>query len=99
MRREAEHVAAAAGMRVISASEALTIPGETVHDVGGARMGSDRRTSVLDADNRCWDCPNVFVTDGAAFPSAGWQNPTLTIMALSARAGRSAARMLSTGEI
>jgi len=61
-------------------------------------MGADPRTSVVDADNRCWDCPNVLVTDGSCFPSGGWQNPTLTIMAISVRAARKAAALLREGQ-
>ncbi len=61
-------------------------PGAYVHEVGGARMGSDPGTSVVDARNRCWRMPNVLITDGACWPTSGWQNPALTIMALSARA-------------
>ena len=97
MRRAVAQVAAVAGLRIANASRRLTAPGANVHDLGTARMGSRPDTSVLDADNRCWDCPNVFVTDGACFPAAGWQNPSLTIMAISARAGRRAAALLREG--
>jgi len=61
-------------------------PGAYVHELGGARMGSDPRSSVLSPFNQCWDAKNLFVVDGSAFPTAGWQNPTLTMMALSVRA-------------
>ena len=64
----------------------LSTPGMFVHEVGGARMGSDRRSSVVDPNCRVWDAPNVFVTDGACWPTSGWQNPTLTEMAITARA-------------
>ncbi|MEJ3744810.1 GMC family oxidoreductase [Actinomycetes bacterium KLBMP 9797] len=97
MRRAITRAAAAAGLRLTAVAEALTVPGLNVHDLGTARMGTDPATSVLDPDNRCWDCPNVFVTDGACFPGGGWQNPTLTIMALAARAGRHAATLLRQG--
>ncbi|MFM7403694.1 MAG: GMC family oxidoreductase [Erythrobacter sp.] len=53
-------------------------------------MGSDPSTSVLDPHNQTWDVPGLYVIDGAAFPSEGNQNPTLTIMALAARACRHA---------
>jgi len=49
-------------------------------------MGADPDSSVLDPFNQCWDAKGLYVTDGAAFPSQGAQNPTLTIMALTARA-------------
>ncbi|MEJ0094642.1 MAG: GMC family oxidoreductase [Methylocella sp.] len=62
------------------------IPGSSVHEVGGAPMGDDPDKSVLNRFNQCWDAENVFVTDGASFVTCGAQNPTLTIMALTARA-------------
>jgi choline dehydrogenase-like flavoprotein len=62
------------------------IPGSSIHEVGGARMGDDPKTSVLNRFNQCWDSPNVFVTDGACFVTSGSQNTTLTIMALTVRA-------------
>lgn len=66
-------------------------PGLATHELGGARMGRDAGSSVLDSFCRCWDAPNVFVTDGACFVSSGYQNPTLTIMALTVRAAEQAA--------
>ena len=60
-------------------------PGTAIHETGGARMGSDRKRSVLNKYNQCWDCENVFVTDGACFPYAPFPSPTLTIMALAVR--------------
>ena len=62
------------------------IPGSSIHECGTARMGSDPSRSVLNPFNECWDAKGLFVTDGAAFPSLGIQNPTLTILALTARA-------------
>ena len=72
-------------------------PGAFVHEVGGARMGSDPRESVVDARNRLWGMPNVLVTDGACWPTCGWQSPTLTMMALTARACRLAVADLRRG--
>jgi choline dehydrogenase-like flavoprotein len=77
---------AAAGYQVVSISPRPGPPGSAHHEMGTARMGGDRRTSVLNRFNQCWDVPNLFVTDGAAFPSSGFQNPTLTMLALTARA-------------
>jgi choline dehydrogenase-like flavoprotein len=54
--------------------------------MGTARMGRDPKTSVLNAFNQCHDAPNVFVTDGACMTSSACQNPSLTYMALTARA-------------
>jgi choline dehydrogenase-like flavoprotein len=60
--------------------------GQGIHEMGTARMGRDPKTSVLNAQNQVWDAPNVFVTDGAAMVSSACQNPSLTYMALTARA-------------
>ena len=57
-----------------------------IHEMGTARMGRDPKTSVLNGNNQLHDVPNVYVTDGAAMTSAGNQNPSLTYMALTARA-------------
>ncbi|MBS1787306.1 MAG: GMC family oxidoreductase [Acidobacteria bacterium] len=61
-------------------------PGFCIHEVGTARMGSDSKTSILNKWNQTWDAKNVFVTDGACYASIGCQNPTLTMMAITARA-------------
>jgi choline dehydrogenase-like flavoprotein len=66
--------------------------GAAIHECGGARMGSDPATSVLNEWNRSWDVPNLFVTDGSCFTSNGIVGPTLTIMALTARACEHIAR-------
>jgi choline dehydrogenase-like flavoprotein len=60
--------------------------GSAIHECGGARMGSDPSTSVLNAHNQSWDIPNLFVTDSSCFVSNGACGPTLTTMALTARA-------------
>jgi len=67
-------------------SAELQTPGLAAHEVGTARMGSGPDTSVLNSWNQCWEIPNLLVTDGACFPSIGFQHPTLTMMALTARA-------------
>ena len=82
LRDLADHV----GARLSNIDETAAVPGTAAHECGGARMGSDPGSSVLDPYNQCWDTPGLYVTDGAAFPSQGAQNPTLTIMALTARA-------------
>lgn len=61
-------------------------PGLFVHELGGARMGRSPDDSVVDPTGALWDVPNLYVTDGACWPSSGWQNPTLTQMAITARA-------------
>ena len=57
-------------------------PGAFTHECGGARMGLSASSSVVDARGRVWECPNVFVVDGAAWPTCGSQNPSLTMMAV-----------------
>jgi choline dehydrogenase-like flavoprotein len=67
-------------------------PGSAYHECGTARMGTDPSSSVLDPHNECWDARGLYVTDAACFPSQGYQNPTLTILALTARACQHALR-------
>ncbi len=69
-------------------------PGIGIHEMGTARMGKDPKTSVLNANNQIHAVPNVYVTDGACMTSAGCQNPSLTYMALTARAANHAAKQL-----
>jgi choline dehydrogenase-like flavoprotein len=76
----------AAGFRTLYTSSTPAPPGFCIHEVGTARMGADPKTSVLNKWNQSWDVKNVFVTDGACFVSQGCQNPTLTMMAITARA-------------
>lgn len=64
----------------------LTVPGLFVHEVGGARMGLDPKSSVTNSYGQVWEAKNVFVTDGACWVSSGWQNPTHTEMAITMRA-------------
>jgi len=72
-------------------------PGLEVHDVGGVRMGEDPKDSLLNKYNQLHHCKNVFVTDGACMSSVGNQNPSLTFMALTARAVDYAADQLKNG--
>lgn len=74
-------------------------PGMGIHEMGTARMGTDPRTSVLGKYNQAHDVPNLFITDGAAMASSGCQNPSLTYMALSARAADAAANMIKEGAL
>ena len=76
----------AAGARNIEPFAHLDrVPGYGIHEVGVARMGANRRSSVLNEFQQTHDVANLFVMDGAGFPSGGCQNPTLTIMALAVR--------------
>ena len=67
-------------------------PGYYIHELGGARMGATPTEGVVDRWNRCWQASNVLVTDGSCWPSAGWQSPTLTEMAITWRACEAASR-------
>lgn len=79
-------MADAAGFTTLSTNSTPAPPGFCIHEVGTARMGADAKTSVLNKWNQTWDVSNVFVTDGSCFTSIGCQNPTLTMMAITARA-------------
>ena len=73
--------------------------GLAIHEMGTARMGRDKQTSVLNAHNQAHDIPNLFVTDGACMTSTAVQNPSITYMALTARAVDYAVRSFNNGEI
>ena len=75
-----------AGFVNIKAEDTKSPPGADIHEMGGVRMGHDPKTSLLNNWNQLHHCKNVFVTDGACMTSTGTQNPTLTFMALTARA-------------
>ena len=77
---------AAAGAHEIEPFMDDNPPGLVIHEMGTARMGRDPKTSVLNGNNQCWDVKNVFVTDGACMTSTACQNPSITYMALTARA-------------
>lgn len=84
---------------LVYTADGALVPGSAIHETGGAAMGADPATSVLNRHNQCWDAPNVFVTDSASFPTAPFQNPGLTIMALSARAGHFIADEMEQGRL
>lgn len=75
-----------AGFKNIRATDTHANPGSDIHEMGGVRMGRDPKTSLLNNWNQLHHCKNVFVTDGACMTSTGTQNPSLTYMALTARA-------------
>ena len=81
-----QEIMKAAGAEVASMGTRMSAPGRIIHELGTARMGSDRKTSVLNKFNQSWDVKNLFVIDGAAFVTSANQNPTLTILALTMRA-------------
>ncbi|MGA2250752.1 GMC oxidoreductase [Terracidiphilus sp.] len=82
----ASQVAEAAGFEVLRKNVVPNPPGYSIHEVGTCRMGDDPKKSVLNKWNQSHDHKNLFVVDGAGFASAGWQNPTMTILSLSMRA-------------
>ena len=86
MKNDMAEMLEAAGVKNVHTYESDYAPGMGIHEMGTARMGRDPKTSVLNGHNQVWDAPNVFVTDGACMTSAGCQNPSLTYMALTARA-------------
>lgn len=89
----------AAGVKNVEGRDAGYAPGMGIHEMGTARMGRDPATSVLNAHNQVWDALNVFVTDGACMTSASCVNPSLTYMALTARAAQFAVDELKRGNL
>lgn len=87
------------GCKNISPNDSKQAPGLDIHEVGGVRMGKDPKTSLLNKWNQMHSCLNVFVTDGACMTSTGTQNPSLTFMALTARAVNHAVDELKKGNI
>jgi choline dehydrogenase-like flavoprotein len=83
---EAMAMLKAAGAESIRLYDQRSVPGASIHETGGARMGNDPKTSVLNRYNQSHDVENLFVTDGSCFVSNGCQNPTLTMMAITVRA-------------
>lgn len=86
MMADAKEMLEVAGLKDVHTYDNGYTLGMGIHEMGTARMGRDPKTSVLNGHNQVWDAPNVFVTDGACMTSAGCQNPSLTYMALTARA-------------
>jgi choline dehydrogenase-like flavoprotein len=89
----------AAGVKNVKPYDNGSYPGMAIHEMGTARMGRDPKTSVLNAFNQVHDCKNVFVTDGAAMTSSSCVNPSLTYMALTARAADFAVSELKKGNL
>jgi choline dehydrogenase-like flavoprotein len=86
MMNDAAEMLEAAGVKNVNKYQNEAVLGKGIHEMGTARMGRDPKTSVLNGFNQVWDAKNVYVTDGAAMTSAACQNPSLTYMALTARA-------------
>jgi choline dehydrogenase-like flavoprotein len=94
MMNDAAEMLEAAGVKNITTYDNGYTFGQGIHEMGTARMGRDPKTSVLNGNNQVWDAKNVFVTDGAAMTSAAAQNPSLTYMAMTARAANFAVEEL-----
>ena len=89
----------AAGVKNVKTWDNGHAIGHGIHEMGCARMGKDPKTSVLNGNNQVWDAKNVFVTDGACMTSSACQNPSLTYMALTARAAEFAVSELKKQNI
>ena len=99
MMNDAAEMLNAAGVKNVSTYDSGYAVGQGIHEMGTARMGRDPKTSVLNGNNQVWDAPNVFVTDGACMTSASCVNPSLTYMALTARAADFAVKELKKGNL
>ncbi len=88
-----------ASIQAIGAKDMFHQEDDTCHLGGTARMGSDPRTSVVNADCRSWDIPNLWVCDGSVFPTVGGVNPSLTIQALAIRTADRIARLAAAGDL
>ncbi|RMG22317.1 MAG: GMC family oxidoreductase [Bacteroidetes bacterium] len=93
------HMYEKAGFTNIQTRDTHQAPGLDIHEMGGVRMGHDPKTSMLNKWNQLHACPNVFVTDGACMTSTATQNPSLTFMALTARAANYAVEQMKKGEL
>jgi choline dehydrogenase-like flavoprotein len=103
MARDAVDMAAAlaeaAGFEVLVKNYDPNPPGYSIHELGTCRMGDDPKTSVLNKWNQSHDIKNLFVVDASAFVSAGWQNPTMTILALAMRSAEYLAEQMRQGNV
>lgn len=99
MKQQAAEMLEVAGFKDISTYDDMGGPGLGIHEMGTARMGRDPKTSVLNKWNQLHEVNNVFVTDGAAMTSAACQNPSLTYMALTARAANYAVDQLNKNNL
>src|SRR5436853_4933525 len=99
MQASAEEMLEVGGMKNITSLSLHPVPGGCIHEMGTARMGNDPKTSVLNKFNQCHDVANVFITDGSCMVSTACQNPSLTYMALTARACDHAVKELKRGNL
>jgi choline dehydrogenase-like flavoprotein len=99
MANDAKEMLEAAGLKNVKTYDNGSFPGQAIHEMGTARMGRDPKTSVLNSHNQLHAVKNVFVTDGSCMTSASCVNPSLTYMALTARAADYAVGELKKGQL
>jgi choline dehydrogenase-like flavoprotein len=99
MKNDAAEMLSAAGFKDVKVRSDSYNVGNSIHEMGTARMGADPKKSVLNKFNQVHACKNVFVTDGSFMPSSGCQNPSLTYMAFTARAADHAVSELKKGNL
>jgi choline dehydrogenase-like flavoprotein len=95
MKKRCREILEASRAQILS----MSVDPTTNHEIGGCRMGTDPRRSILDATCRAHDVPNLYVVDASAFPSSSEKNPTLTIMALASRTADLIADRLQKREV
>ena len=96
MKEQAAEMLKKAGFKDVNTFDNRAAPGIGIHEMGTARMGRDKNTSILNENNQIHTVQNVYVTDGACMTSSGCQNPSLTYMALTARAANHAVKQFKT---
>jgi choline dehydrogenase-like flavoprotein len=89
----------AAGVKNVKTYDETYQVGQGIHEMGTARMGRDPKTSVVNMHNQVWDAQNVFISDGACMASTSCVNPSLTYMAMTARAANFAVEALKKGDV
>jgi choline dehydrogenase-like flavoprotein len=94
-----EEIFATAKWDIVAKTDRFFPPGYSIHEVGTARMGDDPKKSVLNKWNQTHDIKNLLVVDGACFVTCGWQNPTMTILAVSMRASEHLAEERKKGNV
>jgi choline dehydrogenase-like flavoprotein len=99
MSEQAAEMLTLSGVKDVKPINEISTPGAGIHEVGTARMGNDAKTSVVNRWQQAHDVPNLFLMDGAVYPSSACQNPTITIMALAARASDYLVEQLKRGNI
>ena len=99
MTKASEEVLSKAGFKNVGSYRTSPSPGSAVHEMGTARMGQDPKTSVLNKYNQMHDVKNVFITDGSCMTSSGCQNPSLTYMAITARACQFALKLFYSNKL